>query len=55
VWRATQILPGHISQPRQFLLVLLTAAAGAAPEQALVDVAKALGLDWSGALGLWLW
>jgi hypothetical protein len=46
--------------PRIYLLTLLTAAAGgssdgAVTEQGLVEVADALGLDWSGALGLWMW
>lgn len=59
VWRATSILPNHVRLPRRLLLAVLTAAAGGgeagATEAALVGVASALGLDWGGALGLWMW
>ena len=52
-------MPNHVRQPRRLLLAALTAAAGGSSgsntEAALVGVANALGLDWSGALGLWLW
>lgn len=62
-WSRAGMLPAHISAPRRLLLALLAAAAPAATAagssaggiEGLVEVSRALDLDWSRAFGLWFW